>query len=96
VKFQSRLQQRHFQEMRGAKITLRQRANHLSPALRLAPGRLGNERHVDHDRPSPCAVLQSPLAKRRLLHTTLTRIAVECDRVNQAFSMAIAEANFEK
>jgi hypothetical protein len=38
-------------------------------------------------------VLQSPLAKGRLLHTTLTRIAVECDRVNQAFS---TEADFEK
>ena len=46
VTFQSRLQQRYFQEMRESKITLRQRANHLSRALRLAPGRLGNERHV--------------------------------------------------
>jgi hypothetical protein len=41
-------------------------------------------------------VLQLPLEKRRLLHTSLTRIAVECDRVNQAFSMATAEADFEK
>ena len=59
---------------------LRQWADHLSPSLRLAPGLLGNERHVDHDRLPPCTVVQPPLAKWQLLHTTLTRIAVERDR----------------
>jgi hypothetical protein len=96
VKFQSPLQQRYFQEMPRPMVILQQRAGHLSLALRLAPGRLGNERHVDHDRLPPCTALQPSLAKWQLLHTTLTRIAVECDRASPAFSMAIAEADFEK
>src|SRR5512132_551649 len=37
----------------------------------------------------PCAVLQPSLVKWRLLHTTLTRIAVECDRASRALPMAI-------
>jgi Phage integrase, N-terminal SAM-like domain len=44
------------------------------PDARLVPGRLGNQRHVDHARSSPCAKLRSPLAKRRILHTTLGRL----------------------
>jgi hypothetical protein len=62
----------------------------------LALSRLGNERHVNHDRPSPCAGLQSYLTKCRLLHTTLTPIAVECGRASRAFSMAIAAADYRK
>ena len=77
-------------------VILEQRADHLGPALRLAPGSLGNERHIDHVRLAPCAVLQPSLAKWRLLHTTLTRIAVECDRASRALPMAIAEVDFGK
>jgi hypothetical protein len=40
--------------------------------------------------------LQPCLAKWRLLHTTLTRIAVECDRASRALPMAIAEIDFGK
>jgi hypothetical protein len=96
VKFQSRLQQRHFQEMPRPMVILEQRADHLGPALRLAPGSLGNDRHINHVRLSPCAVLQPSLAKWWLLHTTLTPIAVECDRASRALPMAIAEADFGK
>src|SRR5512132_215079 len=78
---------------KDAEVILEQRAGHLGPALRLAPGSLGNDRHIDPVRLPPCAVLQPSLAKWRLLHTTLTRIAVECDTANRALPMAIAEAD---
>jgi len=52
--------------------------------------------YIHHIRASPCARLQPSLAKRRLLHTTLGRIAVECGRAKREDSTPIAEANFEK
>src|ERR1700688_1158633 len=60
--------------MAGPVSALHQRPDHFGPTPRLAPGRLGNQRHVDHARSSPCAKLRSPLAKRRILHTTLGRL----------------------
>ena len=69
-----------------------------SPRPGAAPrGRqLGNERYIDHVLLAPCAVLQPSLANWRLLHTTLTRIAVECESASRALSMVIAEIDFGK
>src|ERR1700722_17315498 len=60
--------------MAGPVSALHERPDQFSPTPRLAPGRLGNQRHVDHARSSPCAKLWSPLAKCRLLITTLGRL----------------------
>jgi hypothetical protein len=64
---------------------------------RVAPTtRVGNEQQANLDQLPHCAKLQPPLAKRRLLHTTLTKIAVECDRVNRDISTAGAAVDFGK
>jgi hypothetical protein len=77
-------------------IALRQQADHFGPTSCLAPSRFGNQRYVDHARPSACAGLHSPLAKCRTLHITLGMIAVECGRIFCGISMALAEADFGK
>jgi hypothetical protein len=71
-------------------------ACHFGPTLRPMPSHLGNQRHVDHDRPSSCAKLQSPLAKCRALQPTLTKIAADCDRASRDISMPIADSRLWK
>src|ERR1019366_5213140 len=83
-------------EMTGPVSALHERPDHFSPTPRLAPGRLGNQRHVDHDRSSPCARLRSPLAKRRMLHTTLSKIAVGCGKWDRDISMHVTGVDLEK
>jgi hypothetical protein len=72
------------------------RADNLSPAPRLAPDRLRDERQVGHVLLPSRTALQSALTKCRLLHTTLIKIEANCDRASRCISMAIAEADFEK
>lgn len=72
------------------------RSDNLSPAPRLAPGRLRDERQVGHVLLPSRTALQSALTKCRLLHTTLIKIEGDCDRASRYISMDIAEADFEK
>jgi hypothetical protein len=74
----------------------RQRTNNLSAPPRLLPRRLGNERQVGNDGPPIRSVLQSTLAKRRLLQSTLARIEADFGKAICYISRATTEADFGK
>ena len=77
-------------------VALGKRTDHLGPAPRLTPSRIGNERKIGQTWLPRCTALQPTLTKCGLLQPTLTKIADECDRTSRYISTAIAEADFEK